>query len=70
MKNHSNHAQKTELITQSCDHSGCWLGFLGKNPEFFEWKWVDVDKITDNVVDFKKEVYEKLKEEINKVLSN
>ena len=41
-----------------------------KNPEFFEWKWVDVDKITDNVVDFKKEVYEKLKEEINKVLSN
>ena len=41
-----------------------------KNPEFFEWKWIDVDKITDNVVDFKKEVYEKLKEEINKVLSN
>jgi len=38
MKNHSNHAQKTELITQSCDHSGCWLGFLGKNPEFFDGK--------------------------------
>ena len=41
-----------------------------KNPEFFEWKWIDVEKITDNVVDFKKEVYEKLKEEIKKVLSN
>ena len=41
-----------------------------KKPEFFEWKWIDVEKITDNVVDFKKEVYEKLKEEIKKVLSN
>ena len=41
-----------------------------KNPEFFEWKWINVEKITDNVVDFKKEVYEKLKEEIKKILSN
>jgi len=36
MINHPNHAQKTESTTQSCDHSGCWLGFLEKNPEFFE----------------------------------
>ena len=41
-----------------------------KKPEFLEWKWIDIDKITDNVVDFKKDVYKKLKSEIKKVISN
>ena len=41
-----------------------------KNPEFLEWKWIDIDKITDNVVSFKKEVYKKLKNEIKKVVSS
>ena len=41
-----------------------------KKPEFLEWKWIDIDKITDNVVDFKKDVYKKLKNEIKKVVSN
>ena len=39
-------------------------------PEFLEWKWIDIDKITDNVVDFKKDVYKKLKSEVKKVISN
>ena len=41
-----------------------------KKPEFLEWKWIDIDKITDNVVDFKKDVYKKLKSEIKRVISN
>ncbi len=41
-----------------------------KNPEFLEWKWIDIDRITDNVVSFKKEVYKKLKNEIKKVVTN
>ena len=41
-----------------------------KNPEFLEWKWIDIDKITDNVVSFKKEVYKKLKNEVKKVVSS
>ena len=41
-----------------------------KNPEFLEWKWIDIDKITDNVVSFKKEVYKKLKNEVKKVISS
>ena len=32
-----------------------------KSPEFFEWKWIDVDMITEKVVDFKLHVYEELK---------
>jgi len=28
-----------------------------KNPEFCEWKWIDLETITDKVVDFKLHVY-------------
>ena len=36
-----------------------------KHPEFIEWKWINYNLITDVIVDFKKEVYEKLKIELN-----
>ena len=36
-----------------------------KNPEFLEWKWIDLDEITNVVVDFKLHVYKELKEKIN-----
>jgi|TARA_B110000438_G_C15638930_1_gene574387 putative (di)nucleoside polyphosphate hydrolase len=39
-----------------------------KNPEFIEWKWVDLEDITDLVVDFKLHVYEKVKKEVKKIL--
>ena len=32
-----------------------------KNPEFLEWKWVEIDQITELVVDFKLDVYKKRK---------
>ena len=38
-------------------------------PEFLEWKWVDLNMITDMVVDFKLEVYKKLKDKINKIIN-
>jgi len=41
-----------------------------KHPEFLEWKWIDLDKITDTVVDFKLEVYKKIKEKVKKILVN
>ena len=37
-------------------------------PEFLEWKWIDLDTITDVVVDFKLHVYKELKEKIKKIL--
>ena len=40
-----------------------------KKPEFNEWKWVDVNMITDLVVDFKLEVYRELKEKILKIIN-
>jgi putative (di)nucleoside polyphosphate hydrolase len=40
-----------------------------KKPEFFDWKWVDLDMITEVVVDFKLEVYKELKKKIKKILN-
>tara|TARA_B110001452_G_scaffold98969_1_gene81962 strand:- start:17 stop:502 length:486 start_codon:yes stop_codon:yes gene_type:complete len=39
-----------------------------KHPEFCEWKWIDIEKITDLVVDFKLHVYEEVKKKIKKLL--
>tara|TARA_B100001113_G_scaffold245105_1_gene201671 strand:- start:9 stop:485 length:477 start_codon:yes stop_codon:yes gene_type:complete len=40
-----------------------------KKPEFLEWKWIDIDKITDVVVDFKLHVYKELKEKIKETIN-
>tara|TARA_Y100000996_G_C22472773_1_gene622850 strand:- start:267 stop:743 length:477 start_codon:yes stop_codon:yes gene_type:complete len=40
-----------------------------KKPEFLEWKWVDIESITEIVVDFKLHVYRELKEKIIKIIS-
>ena len=31
-----------------------------KHPEFIEWKWIEIDELTNVIVDFKKDVYKKL----------
>ena len=38
-------------------------------PEFLEWKWVNLNMITEIVVDFKLHVYEELKKQINKIVN-
>ena len=38
-------------------------------PEFLEWKWIDLDTITDVVVDFKLHVYKELKEKVKKIIN-
>ena len=40
-----------------------------KNPEFLDWKWIDLDQITEVVVDFKLHVYKKLKEKVKKLIN-
>jgi len=40
-----------------------------KNPEFLEWKWIDLDLITDYVVDFKHHVYKNVKEKVKKIIN-
>ena len=38
-------------------------------PEFLEWKWIDLEKITDVVVDFKLEVYKILQKKIKDIIN-
>ena len=40
-----------------------------KNPEFLEWKWIDLEKVTDVVVDFKLNAYKKIKEKVKKIIN-
>ena len=40
-----------------------------KNPEFCEWKWIDLENITDLVVDFKLHVYEDVKKKVNEIFN-
>ena len=40
-----------------------------KKPEFLDWKWIDVNEITKKVVDFKYQVYKKVKKEVEKILN-
>ena len=39
-----------------------------KNPEFLDWKWIELDQITEVVVDFKLHVYKELKEKIKRII--
>ena len=40
-----------------------------KHPEFCEWKWIDLENITDLVVDFKLHVYEDIKKKVKDILN-
>ncbi len=40
-----------------------------KKPEFLDWKWIDINQITDVVVDFKLHVYKELKEKMRKIVN-
>jgi putative (di)nucleoside polyphosphate hydrolase len=40
-----------------------------KNPEFLDWKWIDLDQLTEVVVDFKLHVYKELQEKVKKIIN-
>jgi len=40
-----------------------------RNPEFLEWKWIELDLITKYVVDFKHHVYKNVKEKVKKIIN-
>ncbi len=40
-----------------------------KNPEFLDWKWIEIDQLTEVVVDFKLNVYKEVKEQVKKIIN-
>ena len=39
-----------------------------KHPEFLDWKWVDIDDLTNQAVEFKVQVYKKIQKELYKII--
>ena len=39
-----------------------------KKPEFLDWKWVDLEEITNLVVDFKLHVYQEVQQKVQRLL--
>tara|TARA_B100001996_G_scaffold352791_1_gene313720 strand:+ start:203 stop:676 length:474 start_codon:yes stop_codon:yes gene_type:complete len=39
-----------------------------KKPEFLDWKWIEVENLTNEIVDFKLNVYKKIQKEIKKII--
>ncbi len=62
--------QKQKWFIMRFNGSDNEININTKKPEFLEWKWVDIKKITSLVVDFKLEVYKKIKFEVEKVIYN
>ena len=40
-----------------------------KHPEFLDWKWIELDNLTKIAVNFKIDVYKKIKNEIKKIIN-
>ena len=41
-----------------------------KHPEFLDWKWIDLNMLTEVVVDFKLHVYQEVQKKVEKILVN
>ena len=39
-----------------------------KHPEFLDWKWVNVENLTDEIVKFKLHVYKKIQKELKYII--
>ena len=39
-----------------------------KHPEFLDWKWVNIDDLTNEVVEFKVHVYKQIQRELYKII--
>ena len=39
-----------------------------KHPEFLDWKWVNIDNLTNDVVGFKVHVYKQIQKELYKII--
>ena len=62
--------QKQKWFVMRFEGTDKEINIKTKKAEFLEWKWTDLEKITDLVVDFKIEVYKKLKIEVKKIITN
>ena len=39
-----------------------------KKPEFLDWKWINIENLTDEIVEFKLNIYKQIQKEIKKII--
>ena len=61
--------QKQKWFLMSFTSNDNEININTKNPEFLDWKWIEIDFITDFVVDFKHHVYKEIKEKVKKIIN-
>tara|TARA_Y100000816_G_scaffold91724_1_gene63385 strand:- start:3588 stop:4076 length:489 start_codon:yes stop_codon:yes gene_type:complete len=61
--------QKQKWFIMRFDGEDSEINIKTKKPEFFEWKWVEIEDLTNVVVHFKLEVYKKIKSELLNYIS-
>ena len=61
--------QKQKWFVMRFTGSDSEININTKNPEFLEWKWMELDLITEYVVDFKHHVYKNVKEKVKKIIN-
>ena len=61
--------QKQKWFVMRFTGSDSEININTKNPEFLEWKWIELDLITEYVVDFKHHVYKNVKEKVKKIIN-
>ena len=62
--------QKQKWFVMRFDGEDKEIDINTNKAEFLDWKWVDIDQLTDLVVDFKLDVYKRLKLELKNIISN
>ena len=61
--------QKQKWFLMRYEGNNSDINIKTENPEFLDWKWIDLKMITDVVVDFKLHIYKELKEKIKKIIN-
>jgi len=61
--------QKQKWFVMKFLGSDSEINIKTKIPEFFEWKWIELNKLTDVAVDFKISIYKKIKEKVKDIIS-
>ena len=61
--------QKQKWYIMKFNGNDSEINIKTKKPEFLAWKWIDLNAITEVVVDFKLEVYRKIKKEVEKIIN-
>ena len=48
--------------------NGSDINIKTENPEFLDWKWIELDQLTKGVVDFKLNVYKEVQKKVQKLI--